>query len=179
VTGRDIDRARVRREDTKVSEARFIVDVMLGRLARWLRALGLDTLYFRDASDARLLAIALRERRHLLTRDAALAARAGAGGLLVRADTLEGQLREVVQRYRVTTRGPLSRCLECNGELGRRRPVEVQDRVPPYTFATQREFWECGGCCRVYWAGTHAERILTRLRACVPDAVGGGPGPPA
>jgi uncharacterized protein with PIN domain len=85
----------------------------------------------------------------------------------------------VAQRYAVTARAPLSRCLPCNGELKRRLPVAVRERVPPYTFDTQREFWECDGCGRVYWAGTHAERILTRLRACVPGAVGGPPSGPA
>ena len=162
-----------------VSDTRFVADVMLGKLARWLRALGLDTLYFRDASDARLLGIALRENRHLLTRDVGLAARAGRTALLVRAERLDGQLREVIERYRVTARAPLSRCLECNGELSRRHPGEVRERVPPYTFATQREFRECGGCRRVYWAGTHAEGILTRLRAHVGSAVHDSADPPA
>jgi len=161
-----------------VSEIRFVADVMLGRLARWLRALGLDTLYFRDASDARLLGIALRENRRLLTRDAGLAARAGRAALLVRAESLDGQLREVLERYPVTARAPLSRCLECNGELCRRHPGEVRERVPPYTFATQREFWECGGCRRVYWAGTHAEAMLARLQAYVRGATPERAAPP-
>jgi uncharacterized protein with PIN domain len=162
------------------SDPRFVADVMLGKLARWLRALGLDTLYDRDAPDARLLGIALRERRHLLTRDAGLAARAGPVALLVRAASLEEQLREVTARYGVSVRAPLSRCLECNGELSRRSPGEIRERVPPYTFATQREFWECGGCRRVYWAGTHASRILARLAVCVgsaPPSVALGPDP--
>jgi uncharacterized protein with PIN domain len=156
-----------------VSEARFVADVMLGRLARWLRALGHDTLYFRDAPDSRLLGIALRERRHLLTRDAALAARAGEAGLLVRAESLDAQLREVSEACGLGGHPPLSRCLECNGTLLARSPVEVNGRVPPYTLATQREFRECAACGRVYWAGTHARGILGRLG---PYLAGGGPG---
>jgi len=140
-----------------------VADVMLGKLARWLRALGHDTLYFRDAPDSRLLGIALRERRHLLTRDAALAARAGEVGLLVRAEALDAQLREVTEACGLAARAPLSRCLECNGTLASRRPAEVEGRVPPYTLETQREFWECAGCRRVFWAGTHARGILSRL----------------
>ena len=162
-----------------VSDTRFVADVMLGKLARWLRALGLDTLYFRDASDARLLGIALRENRHLLTRDVGLAARAGRTALLVRAERLDGQLREVVERYGVTVRAPLSRCLLCNGELRQRHPREVRERVPSYTFATQPLFWECVGCRRVYWAGTHARGILSRLHAYVGSAAHGGAGPPS
>lgn len=152
---------------------RFVADVMLGRLARWLRALGYDTLYFRDAPDSRLLGIALREERRLLTRDARLAARAGPLGLLVRAEDLDGQLREVMERCGLSARAPLSRCLECNGALEARDRAAVQGRVPPYTFATQSEFWECGGCGRVFWPGTHAEGILRRLHPYLARGSGG------
>ena len=162
-----------------MNDIRFVADVMLGKLARWLRALGYDTLYFRDAPDSRLLGIALRERRQLLTRDAGLAARAGAAGRLVRAGSLDAQLREVTEAWGLTSRAPLSRCLECNETLARRAPGEVRDRVPPYTCATQREFWECAGCRRVFWAGTHAEGILSRLQPylAAPPAPSDGCGP--
>jgi uncharacterized protein with PIN domain len=146
-----------------MTEARFVADVMLGKLARWLRALGYDTLYFRDAADSRLLGIALREDRRLLTRDTALAARAGLAGLLVRADGLDEQLREVMAACGLSARAPLSRCLECNGVLAPRDPADVRDRVPPYTLATHTEFWECQGCRRVFWPGSHARGILERL----------------
>jgi uncharacterized protein with PIN domain len=142
---------------------RFVADVMLGRLARWLRALGYDTLYFRDAPDRRLLAVALAEGRRLLTRDVALARRARDAGLLVRAEKLDAQIEEVAQACGLASRRPLSRCLECNGLLAASPPAAVRGRVPPYTLATQREFWTCGGCGRVYWAGTHVEGIQRRL----------------
>ena len=147
-----------------MSEVRFVADAMLGKLARWLRALGYDTLYLRDAPDARVLGVALREHRTLLTRDVGLAARAGSAGLLIRAEHLESQLTEVVGRYRLTSRAPLTRCLECNGVLAPRHREDVRDRVPSYTLATQAEFQECTGCRRVFWAGTHAQGILARLR---------------
>jgi uncharacterized protein with PIN domain len=150
--------------------ARFVADVMLGKLARWLRALGYDTVYERDAPDARLLGVAIREARRLLTRDVALAARAGAVGLLVRADDLDGQLRQVVGACGLDPRAPLSRCLECNGLLAAREPAAVRDRVPPYTFATQAGFSECEGCRRVYWAGSHARGILARLQGLTAPA---------
>lgn len=155
-----------------MSEPRFVADVMLGKLARWLRALGFDTLYFRDAPDSRLLGIALRERRQLLTRDAGLAARAGAAGLLIRGEDLDAQLREVMDACGLTSRAPLTRCLECNGTLAERRPAEVEGRVPPYTLATQSQFWECAGCGRVFWAGSHAEGILSRVQPYLTGAPG-------
>jgi uncharacterized protein with PIN domain len=145
------------------STPRFVADVMLGRLARWLRALGYDTLYFRDAPDRRLLAVSLAEGRRLLTRDVALARRAREAGLLVRAEGLDAQIEEVAQACGLAGWWALSRCLECNGLLVPSPPAAVRGRVPPYTFATQREFWTCAGCDRVYWAGTHVEGIQRRL----------------
>jgi uncharacterized protein with PIN domain len=154
---------------------RFVADVMLGRLARWLRALGYDTLYFRDAPDRRLLAVALAEGRRLLTRDVALARRAREVGLLVRAEGLDAQIEEVAEACGLLGRRALSRCLECNGLLAPSTPAAVRGRVPPYTFATQREFWTCAGCDRVYWAGTHVEGIQRRLGRVL-EAAGDGPG---
>jgi uncharacterized protein with PIN domain len=159
-------------ETPRADGRRFVADVMLGRLARWLRALGYDTLYYRDAADSRLLGIALREERRLLTRDSGLAARAGAAGLLVRGDGVDAQIRQVVDDCGLRSRAPLSRCLECNGTLAARRPAEVCDRVPPYTLATQPEFRECESCRRVFWAGTHARGILRRLHPFLADAGG-------
>ena len=149
---------------------RFVADVMLGRLARWLRALGYDTLYFRDAPDRRLLAVALSEGRRLLTRDVALARRARDAGLLVRTERLDAQIEEVARACGLAGRRPLSRCLECNGLLAATAPEAVRGRVPPYTFATQREFWTCAGCGRVYWAGTHVPGIRRRLEPYVGDS---------
>lgn len=147
-----------------MSETRFVADVMLGKLARWLRALGYDTLYFRDAPDSRLLGVALRERRRLLTRDARLAVRAGRVGLLIHAEGVDAPLHEVAARCGLVSRAPLSRSLESNSLLVPRNPADVRDRVPPYTLATQSAFWECQGCGRVFWPGTHARGILSRLR---------------
>ncbi|MGH2668841.1 MAG: Mut7-C RNAse domain-containing protein [bacterium] len=149
---------------------RFVADVMLGRLARWLRALGYDTLYFRDAPDRRLLAVALAEGRRLLTRDAALARRAREVGLLVRAERLDAQLEEVARACDLGGRRTLSRCLECNGLIALSPPEAVRGRVPPYTFATQREFWTCLGCRRVFWAGTHVTGIQRRLEPYLRDS---------
>src|SRR4029077_652480 len=90
-----VPQRRRRRRRCSMNKPRFVADVMLGRLARWLRALGYDTLYFRDAPDRRLLALALTDQRRLLTRDAALARRARDAGLLVRAEALDAQIQEV------------------------------------------------------------------------------------
>ena len=156
-----------------MDEPRFVADAMLGRLARWLRALGYDTLYLRDAPDRRLLAVALAERRLLLTRDVALARRAREVGFLVRAEALDAQIQEVTAACGRAGQRALSRCLECNALLAPRAPDAVRDRVPPYTFLTRREFWICTGCGRVFWAGTHVTGIRRRLEPYLRDAGGG------
>jgi uncharacterized protein len=153
-----------RRVERREQRVRFVADVMLGRLARWLRALGYDTVYRRDAADRQLLGLALREDRRLLTRDAALARLAREHALLIRGDALDDQLRQVVDACGLPEPALLTRCLECNLPLEPIGRSAARDRVPPYTFATQGEFQTCPGCGRVYWPGTHAAGILARLR---------------
>jgi len=149
--------------------ARFVADTMLGRLARWLRALGYDTLYLRRASDLELLRIAREEGRLLLTRDTRLARTARAQGLLIQAEGLDAQLRQVVAALGPSGGELLSRCLECNTPLEARTREEVMGVVPAYTLETQSEFYGCPGCGKVFWPGSHADRMLARLRPLVED----------
>lgn len=144
---------------------RFVVDTMLGRLARWLRAMGYDTLYLGPAHDRRLLQLALSEDRLLLTRDAKLAQLAGPRGCLVREETMGRQLAQVVEELTLAppNEGWLSRCLECNALLEPRAKETLRGVVPEYVFATQTDFMGCPGCGKIYWPGTHADRMLARL----------------
>jgi uncharacterized protein with PIN domain len=144
---------------------KFVVDTMLGKLARWLRALGYDTLYPKAVEDHRLLRLARAEARVLLTRDARLARDAGPLGLLVTAERLEEQIGEVVERLDLapSADGLLSRCLECNGLLETQPKEAVRGLVPEYIFSTQEHFVGCSGCGRIYWQGSHADRMLSRL----------------
>jgi hypothetical protein len=147
------------------SPPRFLVDTMLGRLAHWLRAMGYDTLYLGPAEDADLLARARAEARILLTRDVRLAGAAGALGCLIRAEDLEAQLAEVVDRLglRPDQTGWLSRCLRCNSPLEPRAREAVQHAVPARVLGTRDAFWACPACARIYWAGSHTDRIVARL----------------
>jgi uncharacterized protein with PIN domain len=155
--------------DARAAAPRFVVDAMLGRLARWLRAMGFDTLYSGPspgpAGDRRLLAIARAEDRILLTRDRMLARLAAARGCLIRSDRLDDQLEEAVDRLGLTAEPGrwLSRCLECNGPLAPRARDALGGRVPEHVLATQDAFVACVGCGRIYWAGSHADRMLDRL----------------
>jgi uncharacterized protein with PIN domain len=151
---------------------RIVVDTMLGRLARWLRALGCDTLYPGQADDRALLRLARAEGRVLVTRDRMLARVAEPLGCLIRSDGLDAQIREAVERLGLTPRQEewLSRCLDCNGALAPCDREAVAGRVPQHVLATQAAFVGCPGCGKVYWAGTHADRILERLARLVGPA---------
>jgi uncharacterized protein with PIN domain len=141
---------------------------MLGTLAKWLRVLGADTLYFRDADDDRLLRIAEDEGRVLLTRDRPLAARGGEVEVyLVRSEPLEEQLAEVLGRFpRAGSRGAetLARCTLCNTPLEEADPERARSRVPAYVARTQERFLHCSTCDKFYWAATHVEAMRERLK---------------
>jgi uncharacterized protein len=144
---------------------RFVVDTMLGRLARWLRAMGYDTLYPGQAEDRRLLQLARAERRILLTRDRGLARLAEPHSCLIRGERVDDQVIEAVQRLALNPDNSdwLSRCLECNGSLEPGSRESIRGLVPEHVFATHTDFMRCPGCGRIYWAGSHADRMIARL----------------
>jgi uncharacterized protein with PIN domain len=148
---------------------RFLCDAMLGGLAKWLRAAGYDTYYARegtDVSDGSLIAKALEEGRVLLTSDGGFLERkpvrdGSVGFLRIPHLPLEGQLRLVVEHFALTRRQ--SRCMECNGELGVATHGAVTGRVPRGVILDHEEFFLCRGCGRVFWRGSHWDRIVGRL----------------
>jgi uncharacterized protein len=146
---------------------RLLCDEMLGRLARWLRLLGLDVAYVQHVDDAELLRLADAEDRLLLTRDEALATRAGPERAL-RVRTLEpdAQLREVALALglRPDPGLLLSRCSLCNTSLAPVTRAQAEGSVPPAVLASHDQFWTCPGCLKFYWRGTHTARIEEVLR---------------
>jgi len=139
---------------------------MLGRLARWLRVLGCDVEYFPSIEDAELVALAARTGRLILTRDTLLVRRKGARAnhFFVEGDHFRDQLRRVVEHFSINPAGRfLTRCLECNSLLAEIGKDSTADRVPPYVFATQTVFRSCPFCGRLYWQGTHRERMMREV----------------
>ena len=140
---------------------RFIADVHLGRLARQLRMMGLDTAWSNRLGDDEIVRAARREARIILTRDRGLLKRrAVTHGYLVRALDPREQLGEVLARFDAARQVRLfSRCMDCNGPLARVSRRVVLDAVPAAVAETCSEFSRCCGCAKVYWRGTHWETM--------------------
>ena len=157
-------------------EVRFIADAMLGRLARWLRLLGFDTLYFPDIRDSDLLKIALREERRILTRDTHFLKMKNPGTVsFVRSNEPVEQVREVLETFALKGSLP-GRCARCNGilcEVETRDPV--RDMVPEYVFLNCSNFMKCQSCGNVYWEGTHLKRFREMLGGIIRKGDGGVP----
>jgi uncharacterized protein with PIN domain len=130
---------------------KFIVDSNVGKLARWLRMVGYDTLFFDGSDDATMIGMALAEGRVILTRDTQIIKRrvVTSGRLkviLVASDDPEQQIRQVIDTLDLIQGiRPFTVCLECN------------------VFQTQSQYVECTACHRIYWRGTHWQAMRKKL----------------
>jgi uncharacterized protein len=146
---------------------KFLADSSLGRLSKWLRILGYDTVYWRGVADRVFLRKAEREGRAVLTRCKDVLARQHPGLVLcVENDRFEDQLVEVLGKLGLRPQPDklFTRCLRCNESLKAVSPEEVRSLVPDYVFRSQKEFRVCPGCGGVFWPGTHRERALSTLK---------------
>ena len=147
---------------------KFLADSSLGRLSKWLRILGYDTIYWRGEADRVFLRKAEKEGRAVLTRRKDVLARQHPGLVLfVENDRVEGQLVEILGKLdlKPEPENLFTLCLRCNESLKEASPEEVRSLVPDYVFRTQKEFRVCPGCGGVFWPGTHRERALIDAQA--------------
>jgi len=156
----------------------FIVDSMLGDLAKWLRIMGYDTLYSRHYKDWQLLKMASESSRVLVTRDSGLywkARRRGIRAVYIASDNIAGKLAEMALKAGVelAAEPSRSRCPECNGRLKLVKDKSlVESRVPPASLGVHEEFYACTRCGKVYWEGAHwrnIRRILSEARVMYED----------
>jgi len=148
---------------------RFLCDAGLGGLARWLRAAGYDAAWQPDIADAELLRRARQFGATVLTTDAMLMERRLLRDRIIPAFwlpptlSIAEQLALVFREFGLMRRGP--RCMSCGGELRRGSKEDLHERIPPRTYRWLEEFFVCSRCDKLFWHGTHWQRIVATLTA--------------
>lgn len=159
----------VRLRPAPLREPRFVLDAHLGKLARHLRLAGFDSLWENDYADDEIVALSVAQKRIILTRDKGiLMRRVVQRGHFVRETDSERQLAEVVRAFQLEgALRPFTRCRVCNAPLREVPKAAVAARVPGQVLATLERFTECPQCGRVFWEGSHFERLRRMLRAAL------------
>lgn len=142
-------------------DTQFILDVHLGKLARYLRLFGFDTAYENNLDDVDIIRRALIEQRIILTRDIGILKNtAVTHGVWLRATDPEKQLEETLLRFDlIKSIKPFSRCLECNTELKKTAKEKVISKLPPKTKTYFQDFFICPKCQKIYWQGSHYDKM--------------------
>jgi len=151
-----------------MEEIKFIADAMLGKLSKWLRILGFDTLYYRKQEIDTLLSLAVKEKRHILTRKTMLKGRNDLKDrlLFIKDNDPPKQLKEVIEHYnlQINPDNLVTLCLLCNQKLSEISPELVQGKIPDYVARTEKLFSICPHCKRIFWKGTHFENIQQKIK---------------
>ena len=145
---------------------KFICDVHLGKLARYLRMMGFDVLYKNSFKDEEIVQISLNERRAILTRDGGILKRNEVThGYFIRNSDAEKQAEEVVRRFDLQGLiKEFTRCLDCNYKLIKIAKAKIEGELPPKVASSQKEFFKCPGCLKLYWKGTHHQKMLSLVQ---------------
>ncbi|NOY79261.1 MAG: hypothetical protein GXO76_15520 [Calditrichaeota bacterium] len=139
----------------------FAADMMVGRLARWLRILGYDTLYNPEKSVQEWIPTVLADDRILLTRNRKIAGQLPAENYyFVAPNDPREQVRDVLEKFQLDTEHFVFRlCVPCNVPVVSIAKEAVFGQVPPLVFETHHEFWQCPACGKIYWRGSHLQRV--------------------
>lgn len=147
------------------TELCFAVEMTLGKLAKWLRILGFDTVYSANISGEQL--IDMGKGRILLTRTKRIRdMKTAQERIFIMSNDPFDQLREVVQALGLTIKDiqPFSRCIRCNTPIRTVEKQAVRGKVPDHIWETQEIFHACSRCQRIYWPGSHAQRSRDRIK---------------
>lgn len=150
---------RLRQEPLR--NTKFVLDVHLGKLARYLRMLGFDAFYRNDYNDTQIVEISVADNRIILTRDQGLLKNAAVThGYWLRSTQPRKQVCEVLQRFDLHAQiRPFHRCMLCNGKIETVRREDVQHQLSQETLQYFDEFYRCRACGHVYWRGSHFEKM--------------------
>ncbi|MCX7785892.1 MAG: Mut7-C RNAse domain-containing protein [candidate division WOR-3 bacterium] len=142
---------------------KFLVDFMLGKLARELRMLGFDVKYIQPNSPLVLLQIAKTENRTILSRNTKL--KDYPEVLFIESEIPHEQIKRVLKQFNLEKEiRPFSRCIVCNELLQSIDKPEVKGRVPFFVFQTQKDFSVCPQCQKIYWRGSHWKNMQQRIK---------------
>ncbi len=152
-------------EREPLRKTKFIADAHLGKLTKYLRMLGFDTLYRNDFGDDEIINISLRDKRIILTRDKRLLnSRKVTHGYYIRAIDKHEQLTEVVNKFDLISQfKPFIRCMTCNSILVRKSPDKVKDLIGINIAYSYEEFYYCESCHKVFWKGSHFKRMESQI----------------
>ncbi|MFC2070187.1 Mut7-C RNAse domain-containing protein [Chloroflexota bacterium] len=155
---------------------KFVVDHNVGKLAKWLRMMGYDTVLFTGEDDWAMVITALNEDRVVLTKDTGImkmgvVVSGRLKAILIESDKPEEQIEQVIRAFKLSDESEFfTICMECNQLLEKRTKQQVEDKVPPYVFQTQGYFMECPSCNRIFWKGTHWQAMAEKLEKIIGDS---------
>lgn len=146
---------------------KFVADVHLGRLTRYLRMMGFDVSYKNNFDDDEIVRVSLKEKRAILTKDRGILKRRDVThGFWIRSTKVEEQAKEVLSRFDLKKEiKEFSRCIECNDSLKSIKKETIIKQLPPKVAAAQNEFYKCPSCNKIYWKGTHYQQMLSFIKS--------------
>jgi uncharacterized protein with PIN domain len=156
---------------------KFLVDAMFGRLARFLRIFGYDTVYADDLEeffkispvpDEKLAEYAIKHNRIIITRDYPFHKKHINRSIFLEGEGVYHYLHQLKYKLQLDYNFNMqkARCSMCNSELEKIKDKNlIINEVKPETFKHIEEFYQCTKCKKVYWRGTHIEKIMERLKA--------------
>ncbi len=147
-------------------EIKFILDVHLGKLSKYLRLLGFDTIYKNNLDDPEIIDVAKNEKRIILTRDLGiLKHNKVTHGYWLHSQDSKKQLKEVIQRFDLKDKIKLfTRCIVCNGEINIVEKSIVISKLLPKTKENYNKFYQCNKCDKIYWEGSHYQNMLLFIK---------------
>lgn len=161
--------------NNKAEKPKFIADIMLGKLARYLRIFSYDVLYFQKISDKDIVNKAEKESRIVLTRDYKMIRRSPfkygrVKFLFISDDKVLKQLEQLVKELNLELKINLIRCIECNHILEKVDKEKVKGKVPVYVYKSTTNFAYCSNCDKYYWEGTHLKLMNKRFSSLIKSA---------
>lgn len=143
----------------------FILDIHLGKLAKYLRLLGFDVAYDNHFSDETIVMRSQNEKRIVLTRDVGiLKNKKISHGYWIRHINPDKQVEEVLKRFDLYQQcKPFTRCMECNGLLRTVEKNDIVENLSPLTLEYCQNFMRCNQCKKIYWEGTHYQKLRNRV----------------